>query len=48
MEVTNVIKILMIEEGYSTEEARKLYWQENPPQAGAVYFLWVCKFRLLI
>ena len=32
MEVTNVIKILMIEEGYSTEEARKLYWQENPPQ----------------
>lgn len=32
MEVTTVIKILMIEEGYSTEEARKLYWQENPPQ----------------
>lgn len=23
--------IIMIEEGYSTEEARKLYWQENPP-----------------
>ena len=46
--ITTVIKILMIEEGYSTEEARKLYWQENPPQAGAVYFLWVCKFRLLI
>ena len=31
MEVTTVIKILMIEEGYSTEEARKLYWQEKPP-----------------
>ena len=24
--------IIMIEEGYSTEEARKLYWQENPPR----------------
>ena len=25
--------IIMIEEGYSTEEARKLYWQENPPRS---------------
>lgn len=31
LEANNVIKILIIEEGYSTEAARKLYWQENPP-----------------
>lgn len=24
-------KIIVIEESYSTEEARRLYWQENPP-----------------
>lgn len=24
--------IVTVEESYSTEEARRLYWQENPPQ----------------
>ena len=48
MEVTNVIKILMIEEGYSTEEAENCIGRKTLRRAGAVYFLWVCKFRLLI
>ncbi len=26
------LQIIVVEESYSTEEARKLYWQENPPQ----------------
>lgn len=26
------VQIITIEESYSTEDARKLYWQENPPR----------------
>ena len=37
MEVTTVIKILMIEEGYSTEEARKLILA-GKPSAGLAPF----------
>lgn len=47
MEVTNVLDI-MIEEGYSTEEARKLYGRKTLRRAGCRLLLWVCKFRLLI
>lgn len=28
----NNIKMITIEESYSTEDARKLYWQEQPPK----------------